>query len=366
MVIDSRTPVPLKRTFLWILAGIGGLNSDGCGTTSSSVGGCKPPLETQSYSQAVDAARLRLALADGVISQSECLQLCSDPPLGQLESCSIQVMGSLADCAPLDAALGDGGGEPTGGSAGAIGTSSAGVGACAGLIDLGCTVKSRLFCEGRRHAGWRPRATPARVAREPRLAGWYARAAANEAGSVQSFRLLARELRKTPLGRRYEPRLRRAAQDEIRHARAMRAEAQRYGATPVGNEFRAVRERSLLEIALENAREGCVEETYAALIAQVQALRLSSAETGRTFDQIAADETRHAELAWDLHFAIRLELEELERAQLDAALRGFIDDLSARTSCAMPVEVAAELGLPDARLDRALRERLARALHARC
>lgn len=173
-------------------------------------------------------------------------------------------------------------------------SSGVGGGECTALVTYHCKGWFEVYCEGRRHVTWRRRSRSGGVLAEQSVGAWYARAAANEAGSVHSFRMLVRELQRTTLRARFARRLRSAARDEIRHARLIRAEARRHGAALVENEFSKGTERSLLEVAVENARAGCVEETWAALVAHVQAARASSTRARRLFAEIAANETRHA------------------------------------------------------------------------
>ena len=80
-------------------------------------------------------------------------------------------------------------------------------------------------------AGRRPRglseASPGIVGSTP--AGWLARASALEAASVDAFRELSRELRRFGAPRRLVRAAQRAARDERRHARRVRALAARAG-----------------------------------------------------------------------------------------------------------------------------------------
>jgi len=57
---------------------------------------------------------------------------------------------------------------------------------------------------------------------------------------------------------------------------------------------------ALVDVALENAVEGCVRETYGALIATRQAEAASDPVVRRAMRKIAADETAHAALSWDV------------------------------------------------------------------
>jgi len=260
------------------------------------------------------------------------------------------------------------GGKVTGGSTGTGGlTTSAGSGGGMRPPDswsvlVSCSGYAESPCEGRRHASWGPcesrRATNA-------LGAWFARAASNEAGSVRSFRALATELRQTPIGRNFSPRLRKAAKDEIRHARLMEREAHRYGSRRPKQTFSALSERrTLKDIALENAREGCVFETYSALEMHALAARAQSEEHRALFESIAKDETEHAELAWDLHAAFLERLEPAERSEVEAALSDALCALRAAPRPSFPLELHETLGLPQADLSHALRVRLVEQLSA--
>src|SRR5690606_11063903 len=112
------------------------------------------------------------------------------------------------------------------------------------------------------------------VARAPEpttLGEHLARMASLEACAVFAFRRLADEMRALGAPAAMIERALAAADDETRHAAMVAAEARRRGAVVPPVEAGAMPLRSTLEIALENAREGMVRETYGALAATVQA-----------------------------------------------------------------------------------------------
>ena len=84
--------------------------------------------------------------------------------------------------------------------------------------------------------------------------------------------ILARELEHHGAPARLTALAKESARDEVRHAREMGALARRYGSsfTPAPKP-RGRRARSLPRVAYENAVEGCVRETYGALVATYQA-----------------------------------------------------------------------------------------------
>ncbi len=87
------------------------------------------------------------------------------------------------------------------------------------------------------------------------------------------------------------------------HARRARRLAGR--ARFSGNLREAPRTRSVFEIALDNAREGCVRETFGALLGWALAGRARDAKVRDFYSRIARDETRHASLSWRLHAWLR-------------------------------------------------------------
>jgi hypothetical protein len=150
-----------------------------------------------------------------------------------------------------------------------------------------------------------------------------ARAAYLEAASVEAFLDLATQLEAHGAPRGLIGRLRRAAKEEVRHARDVGALARAYGVAPPAVRVAASGARSLLAIALENAREGCVRETWGAACAVVQSKRAGDRRIRETMRVIARDELSHAALSWDLARWVeaRLTPEERElvlRERLDA------------------------------------------------
>lgn len=105
----------------------------------------------------------------------------------------------------------------------------------------------------------------------------------------------------------------RSRRDEIRHARQTAALARRHGGRPVMPRVSRWQPRSLTEVAVDNATEGCIRETYGALVAHVQARRAQDPAVRRVLRRIAADETRHAALSWELHLWVQQRLSPSQR-----------------------------------------------------
>lgn len=147
------------------------------------------------------------------------------------------------------------------------------------------------------------------------LGALYAHVAWLEAASVPAFLRLADELIAHGAPEALVRAARRSAGDEVRHTRAMQALARRHGASMPEVEIPPFEPRSLEAMCAENAIEGCVRETFGALVTGWQARTAGDAEVRRALEPISRDELRHAELAWavDAWAAERLTAPERER-----------------------------------------------------
>ncbi|MDC0670585.1 hypothetical protein [Nannocystis radixulma] len=108
--------------------------------------------------------------------------------------------------------------------------------------------------------------------------------------------------------------------------------------------------RTLLAIAVENAVEGCVRETWAALVAAHQARWAAHPAVRSVYRTIAADEARHAELAWAIDSWLSGQLDADGRARVVQARRTAADALAAHLATATDAPELAALGLPAARV----------------
>lgn len=147
-----------------------------------------------------------------------------------------------------------------------------------------------------------------------------------EAASVPAFLRLASELRAHDAPSSLVARAEEAARDEVRHAAGFSHLRALHGAKPLEETFEVPsRARTLEELALENVVEGCVRETFGALVAGYQARVATDESVRRLFASIAEDELRHAELAWDVAAWLDSRLDEgarqrVRRAEAQAAL----------------------------------------------
>lgn len=150
----------------------------------------------------------------------------------------------------------------------------------------------------------------------------FARRAYLEAVSVHAFDRLERELlaHRAPASLRRDAR--KARRDENRHTAMTARLARRYGAkaqSPAAPAGLPV--RSLFDMALENAVEGCVRETYGAVLNLVESKTSRDPAVRRAMRSIGVDECRHAELAWDVAAWAWPRLSRDERREITTAMR---------------------------------------------
>lgn len=187
-------------------------------------------------------------------------------------------------------------------------------------ILLDCTVLTECV-GGRGHAAL----LPPQAARSSDAVGqWLAGMAHAEAASVTAFEAIADELEALGAPPALVVRAREAALDEVRHAETIGRLARQRGVEPERPCWSAIERRDLEALARENAVEGCVRETWAALEAGYQARYAHDPSLRRVLRTIAEDEARHAQLSWDLDQWLRTRLDAAARARVDAARQGAV------------------------------------------
>ncbi|MGV3623525.1 MAG: ferritin-like domain-containing protein [Archangium sp.] len=174
----------------------------------------------------------------------------------------------------------------------------------------------------------------------------FAQVAHLEAASVPAFEQLHDELslHGAPMELRREAL--RSALDEFHHTKLMAQLSRRFGAEPEVPEVGEFSPRSLLSLARDNAVEGCVRETFGALVANYQARHAEDVSVRETMHRIAEDETRHAELSWAIDVWAMHNLSAAERVSVHTARRRALEALREEVKVAWEPEVARLAGLP--------------------
>jgi hypothetical protein len=174
-----------------------------------------------------------------------------------------------------------------------------------------------------------------------------AAAARLEGAAVFAFRTVERELIAYGAPESLIARARSAQRDETRHHAAMSGLAARFGAhlSPIEVEDAGV--RPLVEVALENAVEGCVRETWGAAVAVFQGECAEDRAVRRAMRSIAIDEGEHASLGWAIDAWASARLDAGEWARVEAARQQALDVLIAQARKPVAPELSTTLGLPD-------------------
>lgn len=214
---------------------------------------------------------------------------------------------------------------------------------------------------GRRPAGLR---AVDGIACADALGRHFAAVAHLEAASINAFLRLREELALHGADVTLRDAALRSAMDEVLHTDVSTRLARRFGATPRRPEVEALPPRSLFAVALDNAVEGCVRETFGALVAHHQALHARDAEVRGAMVRIAEDETRHAELSWAIDRWARERLSADELEALREARREAVATLREEVAAPLEDSLVTEAGMPSPEVAASLVDSLARELWA--
>ncbi len=203
------------------------------------------------------------------------------------------------------------------------------------------------------------------IPEKPSVMQWFAHATHLEAASVAAFRLLRRDLRAHGAPRALLRQASRAAREEKRHARRMRALAKRAGvASPVPIVV-STPVPSLEEMVCQNATEGCLRETFGALVARYQSDHARDAEFAVVMRRIAKEEAHHAALAHRVDAWARKRLSPDARRRIGLAQQTAARDLVFESAHVLDAPTRSTLGLPDACTEAVLAKALMVALDKR-
>jgi hypothetical protein len=242
-------------------------------------------------------------------------------------------------------------------------TLCAGVGPVAGLCQPGSTPNTVMciscgvgrFTEGMGLAsdGGRP----------DTFAAWLAEGAAVEAIAAVAFDRLADELSLAGAPDVLVARARGCADEERGHAKVMERLARAEGVEVTPSTVSPHAPRALVDIALENAVEGCVRETLGAVIMGWQARHAQDPAVRDALSAIAREESSHAAWSWELDAWARTALAPQEVAAMDRARDRAIAALSDELGRSDPsVDLSVKGGMPSAAVVRAMISELSHTL----
>ncbi len=166
-----------------------------------------------------------------------------------------------------------------------------------------------------------------------------------EAAAVPAFERLAAELTAFDAPRELIRACRQAAAEEVRHARIVGELARGRGLRPPPPKVTRLPLRSPLEVALDNATEGCVRELWGAVVGLCQAERADARDVRAVMGDVARDEIGHAALSLSLSSWLEPRLSPSERVRVHAARRAAAHGVVADR----PDAIDRELGQVDVR-----------------
>ncbi len=184
------------------------------------------------------------------------------------------------------------------------------------------------------------------------LGAFFAEIAHLESASVTAFAQIEHELLGAP--RSLRRKARRARIDEIQHAAQTTELAARFGAEVRSPDVAETAPRDRFRFALDNAVEGCVKETFGALLAEAQAAHASDPEIACILRGISQDETEHAALSWKMAAWIEPTLSAGERRTIAAAKQRAVCELQRILQRQFDPAVESLAGMPDPAGARAL------------
>jgi hypothetical protein len=189
---------------------------------------------------------------------------------------------------------------------------------------------------------------------ESALGRHFATQSALEAVSVVAFERLAGELDALGAPRDLSDACLDAAREEEEHAAVVSALAVRFGGHVPTPDLAPPRARPLLDLALENAVEGLVHETFAAAVAVNQARSAEDRGVRAALTRIAGEELGHAELSRRIHAWALGRLSPDERARVREAMREAIATLGGALHADPDASLVTTAGLPDPTRARAI------------
>jgi len=189
-----------------------------------------------------------------------------------------------------------------------------------------------------------------------------ARHAAYEAASVIAFVHLKQELSFYNAPVAILKRIDKAIEDEKRHALQVEILAQRYDRQIKKFDVDATPIRNLEAIAIDNMKEGCIGETWGALVGLFQAEHAKDKVIATTMYLIAVDEVDHAALSWEIHDWITDQLSEEACLRVEFTKKAALASL--RLKAERPVEQNLSLlaGFPEPQTSKVLVDKLIQSI----
>lgn len=203
-----------------------------------------------------------------------------------------------------------------------------------------------------------PKAVPGRMpnglmiennqaASQSSIARYLADMAAMETAAITAFEYLVRELTAYGAPENLIEHAKQAVLEEKRHSEMAGLLASAHNATVTAVQVEDFMLRSLYEIALENAVEGCVNETFAAVCGLWQSEHAQMPVFKHVISHITDEELGHAALSWEIHAWLMPQLTDSQQQRINKAQTEAIERLIANFRQKGDADQQAAFGLPD-------------------
>ena len=157
------------------------------------------------------------------------------------------------------------------------------------------------------------------------LGGYFARSAQEEMTAVFAFQEMLQNLKSFGAPQKLLDDCEKAICDEKRHTIMMSNMAKRHGCESAVVKLPKQQKVSLFELAKHNAIAGCIDETWAALLAEHRAKHTK--HYSKLFQIIATDEAFHAQLSWNIHQWLMLQLSKKEQQEIKIVMSQHLQKL---------------------------------------
>ncbi len=198
------------------------------------------------------------------------------------------------------------------------------------------------------------------------LGSYFASCACLEAASVVAFTHLVADLK----SRRAPPALvdmaERAQEDGMLHAERTMRLARQFAKPPTSFAVKKRRVRTRVEIARDNAAEGCVREAFGAAVGLWQAKHAKGKDVREAFALMGTNKLRHVELAWTAAEWLDRSLDARERASVETARTTALTALQNEIALPLAPVLVDVAGVPPMQTALSLFDAIKKQIDARC
>lgn len=205
---------------------------------------------------------------------------------------------------------------------------------------------------------------PGEYENTPPVGRYFARLAECETASVVAYRRFAAELLLHGAPPELVAEAQQAERQVVQHAHMAQELAERFGVEPITPLFGELAPRGLMLAAIDNAVEGCIRQTYGALVVSFQAKAARDLVIRNGMISVAPEKRHHAALSWRAGIWFERKLSEDDVGRLRRAEQEELAALGRELDAGLSPFETSLLGLPVKAKAVAMLERLTKELWA--